>query len=577
MADWNGAQNILVAEDALPLNPPRRRILALKLDHLGDFIIGLPALERLRASFPLDHITLVCASWNVAMARATGLVDEIVKCDVFPENAKHWDGRALPDRIRFKEIAGLTYDIAIDLRVDDDTRILLALVDARLRCGIGSRRRFPFLDIILPSETSLRSDTSSRAISRWAFSPRDFHTRVKVRTALAIETDFSVTNNHLTWGPYVELPAGRFRVGFDLEAVGLDDQNLRSPLIFDVSAANPATGKVTVLARRTIVNERRAELLSGQVAFDFENCGAEDRIEFRIYTKDRPFQGVLRFLGVKLDRLADGQETEQSRRTPAEMHVGEALSLLVQLVADRVVPAQLASMRPMIETPIPAAIVDSLRPAGCAPPVLIAPFSNSTLRDWPLDHFETLIGYLLECFDGSVGLLGAPSHADAIERIIVRSRNPARLQPLAGAIALPALPALLSLARLVISNNSGIAHVAAATGVPTLAIYSGSHEPRKWGPRGPRTRVLHARVPCAPCGLDRLEDCTHEHQCMKLLSPEALRDQAVDLVRRHEGSEVASDERSNRAHFIKDGRLYQMRQSFQHRIGIDALPHAGVR
>jgi ADP-heptose:LPS heptosyltransferase len=36
----------------------------------------------------------------------------------------------------------------------------------------------------------------------------------------------------------------------------------------------------------------------------------------------------------------------------------------------------------------------------------------------------------------------------------------------------------------VISNNSGVAHLAAACGAPTLTIYSGSHQPQEWGPRG---------------------------------------------------------------------------------------------
>ncbi len=537
MAEPIDAPALVIAEDAPSLRPPRRRILVLKLDHLGDFIIGLPALERLRSAFPLDHITLACGSWNEAMARATGLADQIVVCNVFPENARGWDRRPLPDRIRFREIVGFAYDVAIDLRVDDDTRTLLALVDARLRCGIGTRRRFPFLDILLARDSDLDSDSCQSAISRWTFQPRDFLPWKQAPAPARIETDFSVTNGHLMWGPYVELPTGRFRAIFDLDAVGLGDQDLSSPLIFDVVASHEATGKVTVLARRTIVTGRRAELLSGQVGFDFENASADQKLEFRVYTKERPFCGVLRILGVRIERLAGDEEFAPPCNAPSEMHVGETLNLLVQLLADRILPVQPASVRPMIEAQLPSAIDDALLRAGSGPPIFVAPFSNSTLRDWPLASFETLIAHLLalDGFDGPIGLLGALSHKPAFDEIIARNGNDARLLALAGAVALPALPALLARARLVISNNSGIAHLAAAAGAPTLAIYSGSHESRKWGPRGPRTRVLTARVPCAPCGLDRIEDCTHEHQCMHLVSPEMVRDQAVDLMRVHGG------------------------------------------
>jgi hypothetical protein len=62
----------------------RQRILVLKLDHRGDFLIGLPALEKLRATFPDGHIVLVCGSWNEVTARDVGVADEIRTYDYFP-------------------------------------------------------------------------------------------------------------------------------------------------------------------------------------------------------------------------------------------------------------------------------------------------------------------------------------------------------------------------------------------------------------------------------------------------------------------------------------------------------------
>jgi ADP-heptose:LPS heptosyltransferase len=47
----------------------------------------------------------------------------------------------------------------------------------------------------------------------------------------------------------------------------------------------------------------------------------------------------------------------------------------------------------------------------------------------------------------------------------------------------------------VIANNSGVAHLAVACGTPTLAIYSGSHQPQEWGPRGNNVRAVMALVP----------------------------------------------------------------------------------
>ena len=47
-------------------------------------------------------------------------------------------------------------------------------------------------------------------------------------------------------------------------------------------------------------------------------------------------------------------------------------------------------------------------------------------------------------------------------------------------------------AALVIANNSGVAHLAASCGTPTLAVYSGSHQPQEWGPRGNNVRAVMA-------------------------------------------------------------------------------------
>src|ERR1700731_4948423 len=77
--------------------PGGRRLLILKLDHFGDFLIGLPALKRLRQAFPADHITLVCGSWNVELARRLGVADEVRTYDFFPENGALWAGQPFED------------------------------------------------------------------------------------------------------------------------------------------------------------------------------------------------------------------------------------------------------------------------------------------------------------------------------------------------------------------------------------------------------------------------------------------------------------------------------------------------
>ena len=397
MADSPAVPITVFPKIVSPASAAGWRIVVLKLDHHGDFVIGLPALELLRHSFPEAHITVVVGSWNAEIAARVQLFDAIIVFDRYPENAQNWDGRPIEDEAAFREKVNGAYDIAIDLRVDEDTRSLLTCLDAQVRCGIGSRSRFPFLDWILPAESWFR--------------------------------------------------------------------------------AAPDSGSEIV----------HVELVS------------------------------------------EG-ESQQSRFVPSELHIGESLELLVRLVVGRLQPKQSAQMTLLARAPLSASVLAEIGAAELASAVFVAPFSNSTLRNWPLSSYEALIRHLLEAIDGPICLIGAQYHHDQFEQIRARLGNSRRVVTFAGTISWSNLPAVLARARLVISNNSGIAHVAAASGAQLLAIYSGSHEPGKWGPRGIRARTITAKVSCAPCGLDRLEHCSFGHQCMQALSPEIVLEQVMDLL-----------------------------------------------
>src|SRR5207249_196174 len=69
---------------------------------------------------------------------------------------------------------------------------------------------------------------------------------------------------------------------------------------------------------------------------------------------------------------------------------------------------------------------------------------------------------------------------------------------LAGATDLATQAALCAGARLVVCNDSGLAHLAAAVGVPTLAVF-GSTSSAWTAPRGPRVRILQHAPACSPC------------------------------------------------------------------------------
>jgi ADP-heptose:LPS heptosyltransferase len=209
----------------------------------------------------------------------------------------------------------------------------------------------------------------------------------------------------------------------------------------------------------------------------------------------------------------------------SELHVGEQLSLLVQLVEDRARP--LKAVEPFAGGTDVAGL--DMLPAATKR-IVVAPMSNSRLRDWGLDNYARLAELLLKRQDCAIILVGSPTQRDLLARIAVQHEAEGMIINLAGRTDWLQTVAVIRQADLVICNNSGIAHIAAACGTATLAIYSASHEPQEWGPRGNRARVMMALVPCSRCSYEKLEMCQYDHRCMRLITPEAVAAEAASML-----------------------------------------------
>jgi len=107
-------------------------------------------------------------------------------------------------------------------------------------------------------------------------------------------------------------------------------------------------------------------------------------------------------------------------------------------------------------------------------------------------------------------LFGAPGEKKMGEQLSALMPN-ARHQNLVGATTLTELIAHLRNCRLLVTNDTGTMHLAAALGVPTVSIF-GSTEPVLTGPLGSQNRIVRHHVPCSPCFK---RECPFGHyQCM---------------------------------------------------------------
>ncbi len=157
---------------------------------------------------------------------------------------------------------------------------------------------------------------------------------------------------------------------------------------------------------------------------------------------------------------------------------------------------------------------------------VVAPGSEyGPAKRWPTGHFAELARQL----EGPVLLLGSAKEAEVCETIAteVNAQTPGKCQSLAGKTALGLARSIIAAAKLLVSNDSGLMHVAAALSVRQLALF-GSSSPQHTPPLNPQATVLWLKnnpayqppLDCAPC-FER--SCPLGHtRCLNDLSPAAV-------------------------------------------------------
>jgi heptosyltransferase-2 len=145
-------------------------------------------------------------------------------------------------------------------------------------------------------------------------------------------------------------------------------------------------------------------------------------------------------------------------------------------------------------------------------------------KRWPEVHFATL-ARLLAARGCVVWLIGSPKD-HAVAETIAQGSNGACTN-LCGKTDIAEAADLLAASRLVVTNDSGLMHVAAAVGRPVIALY-GSSSPRFTPPLGADARILTQDIECSPCFK---RECPLGHfRCLNDLSPQRVF-AAIDFAR----------------------------------------------
>jgi heptosyltransferase-2 len=137
-------------------------------------------------------------------------------------------------------------------------------------------------------------------------------------------------------------------------------------------------------------------------------------------------------------------------------------------------------------------------------------------KRWGEDRFAEAGDALAAEFGFDVVIIGSEVERSIAETIQERMRN--RVAVLNGKTSLETLIGVIAESSLVVTNDSGPMHIAAAVGVPTVAIF-GATDDRVTSPYGQRTRVVKEPVDCSPC---MLRECPIDHRCMTRVTAEQV-------------------------------------------------------
>ncbi len=174
---------------------------------------------------------------------------------------------------------------------------------------------------------------------------------------------------------------------------------------------------------------------------------------------------------------------------------------------------------------------------GDKPLVAFCPGSiNSRAKRWPGERFAKLGDLLAQNIGAQIVLVGSKGELDISQEVAQQMK--AEPVILTGATTLTQLVAILNVVDLLITNDTGPAHIAAALGRRTLVVF-GPTNPLTTRPFNELAEIVRKPPDCAPC---MLRDCPIDHRCMTAITPQEVYERARALI--FEGSTLVESQQS---------------------------------
>jgi len=165
-------------------------------------------------------------------------------------------------------------------------------------------------------------------------------------------------------------------------------------------------------------------------------------------------------------------------------------------------------------------------PTDDRPLILISPgASYGDAKMWYPDRFATIADRCARELNAVIAVTGAPNERKILDRVIAEASVPVLDLPQLG-INLTLLKSVVRRSRLVITNDTGPRHMAAAFNVPVVTIF-GPTDPAWTHIDFEHERQVMVNVFCGPC---QKKKCPLDHRCMTQISPDMVFEKAAELI-----------------------------------------------
>lgn len=494
----------------------QHRILLIRLSSLGDIILTAPAARALRERFPSADIRMLVKPQFAQAAAANPALSGVLTF------------RSLTDSAA--EINALGFDEIVDLHATLRTRLLCALCRAprKVRYRKDSLARRLFVSFRFPSPALQR------------------HTLDRYMAALE-ELGVKAGPHAPALGDWRPAAATREpdrpepRKILLMQGAFLGDCVLTLPLLRQLRELFPSSA-ISVLARPETAGVFAQADPSAAVIEDRKRSS-------RFFTEFLRLKRELRKGNFDLAVIPHRslRSALLARLAGIPRRVGFSSSAGALLLTDRVpfswllhdLERNLTLLLPLKGSPEPAwpglsSPPDPFKKFGLPDSGLfgVNPGSAWPTKCWPAARYAEVIKRLHEERGLRAVIVGGPRER-GVAAEVERLAGPGTCFDLAGRTDLGELMAVIRRMSLFITNDSGPMHIAAAYGVPTVAVFGPTTRELGFFPYGGNSEVLEEFLECRPCALHGSRSCPRGHfLCMKLITADKVHAAAVRLLNR---------------------------------------------